>query len=147
MQVVSFATAARSILEASAKVLTPIFTCCYSKTTSRCGWSLLISGTGTTICVLSLQTLETTVYAGVIVNSEKGNRLECVRWHPGCNFRFYCCSTVWPASQYNSQTIPCCYSITRSAVLVAPLPNPYLCDCTLFSVLQALSLYHMFRDW
>lgn len=33
--VVSFASAARSILETSARVLTPIFTCCYSKATRR----------------------------------------------------------------------------------------------------------------
>lgn len=35
---VSFASAARTILEAPARVLTPIFTCCYSKATSR--WAL-----------------------------------------------------------------------------------------------------------
>lgn len=53
--------------------------------------------------------------------SEKSNRLR----QSGCVFRFYCGSTVWPASQCNPQTIPCCYSITRSAVQV-PLQSTFL---------------------
>lgn len=31
-----------------------------------------------------------------------------------CPLRSYCGSTVWPVSQCNPQTIPCCYSITRT---------------------------------
>lgn len=40
--------------------------------------------------------------------------------------RLSCGSTVWPASQCNPQTIPCCYSITRSAAVLLLLPAPLL---------------------
>lgn len=70
------------------------------------------------------------------------------RWQSGCIFRLYGSSTVWPASQCNPQTIPCCYSIARTAVMVPPLLLTlviFFGVCALF-ILQASSPNHVFTD-
>lgn len=79
--------------------------------------------------------------------TERGQTFSSARWQPGCIFRLYCGSTVWPASQCNPQTIPCCYSIARTAVVVPPLQTLVIAcvSCTLF-ILQASSPNHIFVD-
>lgn len=107
--VVSFASAARSILEVSQTILTPIFTCCYSKATRKMRKKGLF---------FLLRAVIRLVKEPVVVVVENGQQVG--QWQAGCVFRLYCCSTVWPASQYNSQTIPCCYSIARTADMRSP---------------------------
>lgn len=111
--VVSFASAARSILEASARVLTPIFTCCYSKATGKWEWR----NSKQTFLASDKQYSDTESKSDSI-NESASTGWGTARWQPGCMFRLYCGSTVWPVSQCNPQTIPCCYSIARAAVMV-----------------------------
>lgn len=100
---VSFASAVRSILEASVRVLTPIFTCCYSRATSRWDMGINVS-----------QTWD---------DMRDGHFTSRCAPVPGCGStagvafsKLYCGSTAWPASHCNPQTIPCCYSIAWTAV-------------------------------
>lgn len=87
---------------------------------------------------------ETVVYF-ITEKGAIGWRAAAEGWQPGCIFTLYCGSTVWPASQCNPQTIPCCYSIARTAVMVLHFRLVIFCViCTIF-ILQPCR-NHMFTD-
>lgn len=59
-------------------------------------------------------------------------------------FGLYCGSTVWPASHCNPQTIPCCYSIAWTALVV--LAIVVFCVISILLILQTC-LKNMVIDW